>query len=120
MRFGETDPSGRNRDCHKRKPGGLMKIADNFLECGYVVLDVQLSTFLDSLRQDIVLAAAHDLDLTVPCTTYDDGQFLDTISIPPDRLNPIRLHLYRALNNLRSIRVRYFALAEGALEELVG
>jgi len=99
-----------------------MTIADKFLESGYVVLDVEDRPALDDLRATIVLEVAREIGLTNPysCQFLYPCHFLDTISIPQNQLNETRLHLYSVLNQLPSIRDRYFSLARNALEELVG
>src|SRR5215471_14755825 len=101
--------------------GTKMKIADDFLDRGYVVLDVEDRPALDELQSAIVMAAARTIGLTVKFDNLNPWtEFLDTISITHDRLNAIRLHLYSVLNQLPSVRDRYFSLARTALEELVG
>jgi sporadic carbohydrate cluster 2OG-Fe(II) oxygenase len=52
----------------------------------------------------------------------DDGRFLDEIhtQVKPDKLNDLRLFIYRSMNELSWLRPTYFALGRSVIERLVG
>jgi sporadic carbohydrate cluster 2OG-Fe(II) oxygenase len=90
-----------------------------FMANGYVILGVEDRTALDDLRSSIVNLACRHLQCPVPA---DHGQFLDQIHkvVHPDKLNDLRLSIYRAMNDLTWLRPTYFTLGRSALETLVG
>ena len=90
-----------------------------FLRSAYVIRDVEDRAALDSLRHEIVLAAARLIEHPVPA---DDGAFLDNIHrlVPIEKLNDLRLGLYREINGKPWFRPTYFRLARSLVEALVG
>jgi len=94
-------------------------LGEEFLSTAYVIRDVEDRAALDALRHEIVLAASRALEIAPP---KDDGAFLDRFhqACPLDKLNAVRLGLYRELNGKSWFRPTYFRLARGILESLVG
>jgi sporadic carbohydrate cluster 2OG-Fe(II) oxygenase len=94
-------------------------LADEFLSEGYVIRDVEDRPALDALRREIVLAACRAIEAAPP---QDDGAFLDNVHqvLPLDRLNAVRLGLYREINGKSWFRPTYFRLARRIVETLAG
>lgn len=94
-------------------------LGEEFLGTAYVMRDVEDRAALDALRREIVLAAAHLIGRPAP---GDDGEFLDNIHrlVPVEKLNDLRLGLYREINARPWFRPTYFKLARGIVESLVG
>jgi sporadic carbohydrate cluster 2OG-Fe(II) oxygenase len=90
-----------------------------FLRTAYVIRDVEDRAALDALRREIVLAACRLIGHPPP---KDDGAFLDDLHriVPIERLNDLRLGLYREINGKPWFRPTYFRLARGLVETLVG
>jgi len=94
-------------------------LGEEFLGTAYVIRDVEDRAALDALRREIVLAAARLIGEPAP---GDDGEFLDDIHrlVPVEKLNDLRLGLYREINARPWFRPTYFKLARGIVEGLVG
>ena len=94
-------------------------LAEEFLASAYVIRDVEDRAALDQVRREIVLAAARAINHPPP---EDDGAFLDNIHrlVPIEKLNDLRLGLYREINGKPWFRPTYFKLARGLVETLVG
>jgi sporadic carbohydrate cluster 2OG-Fe(II) oxygenase len=99
--------------------GEARQLVEPFLSAGYVVCDVADRAALDALRHEIVVAAARLLEVPVP---NDEGAFLDGIHqlVRVERLNALRLGLYREINARPWFRPTYFRLGRVVLETLVG
>jgi sporadic carbohydrate cluster 2OG-Fe(II) oxygenase len=94
-------------------------VAGEFLGSAYVICDVEDQPALDQLRREIVLATARAINHPPP---KDDGAFLDSIHrlVPVEKLNDLRLALYREINGKPWFRPTYFKLARALVEDLVG
>jgi sporadic carbohydrate cluster 2OG-Fe(II) oxygenase len=94
-------------------------LGEEFLACAYVIRDVEDRAALDALRREIALAAARAIDHPPP---EDDGTFLDGFHrlVPIEKLNAVRLGLYRELNGKPWFRPTYFQLGRRMIEALVG
>jgi sporadic carbohydrate cluster 2OG-Fe(II) oxygenase len=94
-------------------------LAEEFLASAYVIRDVEDRAALDQLRREIVLAAARTINHPVP---DDDGAFLDNLHriLPVEKLNDLRLALYREFNGKKWFRPTYFRIARKLVESLVG
>jgi sporadic carbohydrate cluster 2OG-Fe(II) oxygenase len=92
---------------------------EEFLRTAYVIRDVEDREALDGLRREIVLAAARLINHPAPA---DDGAFLDGIHrlVPVEKVNDLRLGLYREINGKPWFRPTYFRLVRGLVESLVG
>lgn len=90
-----------------------------FLRQGYVIRPVDDRDALDELRREITRLACAHLNRDMP---GDINAFLNEIhkivSVPD--LNPLRLSVYRAMNEKRWFRPTYFSLARSIIESLVG
>lgn len=94
-------------------------LVDEFLEHGYVIVDVDDRAALDEMRHEFVKAACAHMNVALPA---DDGVFMDTLHdvLPVEKLNDLRLGLYRAINDQPWFRPTYFGLARTSIEALVG
>jgi len=92
---------------------------EEFLRTAYVIRDFEDREALDGLRREIVLAAARFIGHPAPA---DDGTFLDEIHrlVPVEKVNDLRLSLYREINGKPWFRPTYFRLVRGLVESLVG
>ena len=92
---------------------------DEFLDKGYVIVDAEDRQALDALRHEIVAAACRHLQRAEPS---NEEEFLNQLhkTIALDQLNPLRLGLYRALNDQPWFRPTYFGLCRRTMETLVG
>jgi sporadic carbohydrate cluster 2OG-Fe(II) oxygenase len=92
---------------------------DSFYKEGYVLVDAINRTALDSLRAEVVIRLARQLDTPVPS---DHAAFLDNAhaKISLDRLNSIRLSIYNELNDLKWFRPTYYHLGRAGREAIVG
>jgi len=93
--------------------------AQEFLRTAYVIRDVEDRAALDALRHEIVLAASRLIDRPPP---RDDGEFMDELHriVPVEKLNELRLGLYRELNSRKWFRPTYYRLAANLVQSLVG
>jgi sporadic carbohydrate cluster 2OG-Fe(II) oxygenase len=89
------------------------------LQYGYVIRPVDDRHTLDDMRRELVGIVCAYLGHGTP---RDPEEFLNNIhklvSVPD--LNPLRLFVYRAMNETRWLRPTYFALARSIIEDLVG
>ncbi len=94
-------------------------LVEGFLERGYVIIDVEDRSALDAMRHEIVAAACKHMEAVLPS---DEDAFLNDLHdvLPVEKLNALRLGLYRAINDQSWFRPTYFRLARRALETLVG
>lgn len=94
-------------------------LVDAFLRDGYTIVDVEDRQALDDMRHEIVLATCRHLQIDTPA---DDGHFLDHLqdAVDVERLNALRLGLYRTINDQPWFRSTYFRLCRTAIETLVG
>lgn len=95
------------------------ELAEDFLQHGYVVRDVDKPAALDELRRRIVEAACEHLNLVLP---KDDGEFLNRIheQVPVAKVNELRLAVFNKLNAHSWFRPTYYALAKSLVDNLVG
>jgi sporadic carbohydrate cluster 2OG-Fe(II) oxygenase len=93
--------------------------AKDFLENGYVIREVADRAALDEMRHQVVSLACEHLKCPEP---DDDGAFLESIHerVPVERLNDLRLSVYRGINKCSWARPTYFHLAQRYTEKLVG
>lgn len=98
---------------------GEAELSRAFMESGYVIRDVEDRSALDELRATVVERACRHLGSAMPA---DHQAFLDRIheQVRPEKLNDLRLSIYRAINELSWLRPAYFSLARGTLGTLVG
>lgn len=91
----------------------------DFLEQGYVIRDVDDRALLDELRAALIGLACRHLGIDAPA---DHGRFLDTIHerVQPQKLNDLRLAVYRGMNELAWLKPTYYALGRKLLATLVG
>jgi sporadic carbohydrate cluster 2OG-Fe(II) oxygenase len=94
-------------------------LVTEFLERGYVIVDVDNRSTLDALRHEIVESTCKHLNVGLPA---DDGVFMDRLHevLPVEKLNDLRLGLYRSTNEQPWFRPTYFSLVRSVLETLVG
>jgi sporadic carbohydrate cluster 2OG-Fe(II) oxygenase len=94
-------------------------LAEEFLTSAYVIRDVQDRAALDQLRNEIARAAARAINQPPP---EDDGAFLDGLHrvLPIEKLNDLRLGLYREFNTKPWFRPTYFRIGRKIIESLVG
>ncbi|HXP97833.1 MAG TPA: sporadic carbohydrate cluster 2OG-Fe(II) oxygenase [Telmatospirillum sp.] len=100
-------------------PEDEAKLCARFMAEGHVVFSVSDLACLKALRdRAATLAAAH---LGIP-VGKDAGTFLDSIHrhIDPARLNALRLHVIRGLNDAPHAHQQYHALGRGILETIAG
>ena len=95
------------------------ELVDEFMEQGYVIRDVEDRAALDALRHEVVMVAARFLELKEPS---NDGEFLDNIHtiVPVEKLNDMRLGVYREMNSKPWFRPTYYKLGRRMLGDLVG
>lgn len=95
------------------------KLAEDFLENGYVVRPVDDRDMLDDLRHRIARIACDHLQIDVPA---DVGAFMNNFRdyCPIEKLNALRLDTYRKMNAEPWFRPTYFALGRSLVETLVG
>jgi sporadic carbohydrate cluster 2OG-Fe(II) oxygenase len=95
------------------------ELESRFLRDGYVIRPVDDRSALDDMRRELVGIVCSYLKIAAP---RDPGVFLNDIhklvSVPD--LNPLRLFVYRTVNETRWLRPTYFGLARGLIEGLVG
>jgi sporadic carbohydrate cluster 2OG-Fe(II) oxygenase len=94
-------------------------LSRKFMSTGYVIVDVENRPALDELRAVVVGLVCRHLGCELPT---DQGRFLDMIHerVKPEKLNDLRLSVYRAMNELSWLRPTYFALGRSVIERLVG
>jgi sporadic carbohydrate cluster 2OG-Fe(II) oxygenase len=92
---------------------------EEFLRTAYVIRDVEDRPALDALRHEIVLAVARFIGHPAP---KDDGAFLENIheQVPVEKVNDLRLGMYREFNGHNWFRPTYFKLVRHLIESLVG
>lgn len=95
------------------------RLSRDFLDNGYVIRDVDDRAALGAVRSALVDLACKHLKIGRP---LDDGIFLDTIheQVRPEKLNDLRLHVFRAMNEFAWLRPTYYALGRSLLHALVG
>jgi sporadic carbohydrate cluster 2OG-Fe(II) oxygenase len=95
------------------------RLGRQFLESGYVIREVDDRPALDELRATVVRLVCEHLKCTAPA---DHGAFLDTIHerVVPEKLNDLRLFVFRAMNEFPWMRPTYHALGRSLLATLVG
>lgn len=94
-------------------------LVDEFMKNGYVIRPVEDRAALDEMRHEIALIAARLADQPAP---KNDGEFLDNLHavVPVDKLNAVRLGVYREMNAKSWFRPTYFKLTRHMIESLVG
>lgn len=94
-------------------------IATAFMENGYVVVDAEVPTLLNKLRNHIAALAAEHLGIGAP---GDAGAFLNGIhaSVSVAELNSLRLAVINGLAAENWVRAAYFNIAREALGHIVG
>lgn len=95
------------------------RVIEEFLEVGYIVRPVDDAEALDSLRAFVVETVCAYLGAEVP---EDHGEFLDKIfeQVTPENLNPLRLHVFRTINEQDWLRPTYYRIARSTVDLLVG
>lgn len=95
------------------------ELGREFMKNGYVIREVEDRTALDELRAAFVELACRHLGCGPPA---DHGEFLNTLHerVRPEKLNDLRLFIYRTSNEFRWLRPTYYALGRGLLGTLVG
>jgi sporadic carbohydrate cluster 2OG-Fe(II) oxygenase len=95
------------------------RLSREFLEQGYVIRDVDDRAALDAFRATIVGLACDHLQIGLPA---DDGAFLDMIHerVRPEKLNDLRLHVFRKMNEFDWLRPTYYTLGRSLVNTLVG
>ena len=94
-------------------------LIDEFMTNGYVICDADDRSALDALRHEVVKKAAELSELPMPA---DEDKFLNEFHklLPIEKLNNVRLGLYRYFADQSWFRPTYFALGRSKLETLVG
>jgi sporadic carbohydrate cluster 2OG-Fe(II) oxygenase len=94
-------------------------LVDEFSSRGYVIRDVEDRAALDALRHEVAKVAARLAEQPVP---KDDGDFLDNLHkvVSVEKLNALRLGVYREMNANSWFRPTYFRLGRSKIESLVG
>jgi len=95
------------------------ELSRELLHNGYVIRDVDDRSALDEFRAMMVKLACDHLGCKVPA---DHGAFLNSIhqQVKPEKLNDLRLFVFRSMNDLRWLRPTYYALGRSLLAALVG
>lgn len=95
------------------------QIADEFATNGYVVRPVDNREALDELRRFIAQLVCEHLNIQLP---NDIDDFLNHIErvVSVDKLNDLRLNVYRKMNAPSWFRPTYYGLARSTIEMLVG
>jgi len=96
-----------------------IKLSDQYLKDGFVVMDSASKPSLDYIRYVVVSEAVRLLGCEFPS---DQSLFLDTIhnSVDLNNLNQFRLSIISRINNDPKFRLHYFLTAKPYLETLVG
>jgi sporadic carbohydrate cluster 2OG-Fe(II) oxygenase len=95
------------------------KLSREFQENGYVIRDVDNRAALDELRSTIVRLTCSHLNCDAPT---DHEEFLNDLHkvVKPEKLNDLRLFVFRSMNELSWLRPTYFSLGRSLLASLVG
>jgi sporadic carbohydrate cluster 2OG-Fe(II) oxygenase len=95
------------------------ELGREFLANGYVIRDVADRGLLDQLRHAMIELACKHMGRELP---RDEQQFMDRIhdEVKPEKLNDLRLAVFRGLNELPWLRPTYHALGRRLLDTLVG
>jgi len=94
-------------------------LVDEFTKNGYVIRPVEDRAALDEMRHEIAVTAARLAEQPEP---KDDGEFLDNLHkvVAVEKLNAVRLGVYREMNAKSWFRPTYFKLTRRIIESLVG
>lgn len=94
-------------------------LSREFLDQGYVVVDVDDKARLDAFRHEIVKLACGHIGCDLP---EDDGDFLNSVHerVAVEDVNALRLHVFQQLNNNAWARPTYLSLARSAIDAIVG
>jgi len=94
-------------------------LSREFMANGYVIRPVDDPGALDELRDAVVTLACRHLGCDRP---REAGAFLDMIHerVSPEKLNELRLAVFRGMNELSWLRPTYYALGRSLLTTLVG
>jgi len=95
------------------------KLNQDFLDRGYVIVDVEDREILENIQQRAAQLAADHLNISLEGTAQ---VFLDNIHqyVSVEKLNGLRLAVIQGLNADPDIRRKYFLLARHTIECLVG
>lgn len=95
-----------------------IQISKEFMEKGYLVVDVESHELLKEMFHTLVDSASSYLG--VPATNEKEflNQFHKFVNV--SQLNDVRLHLIKALNSKKWFRNYYWSLVRSSLENLVG
>lgn len=95
------------------------ELSREYMNEGYVIRDVDDRQLLDNLRSELVKLVCCHLKCELP---FDHGIFLDTIHerVKPEKLNELRLFVFRSMNEFKWLRPTYYALGRTLLASLVG
>lgn len=101
--------------------GDEKSLFDEFLEQGYVIRPVDDRQTLDEVRTFIVERTSAHLDLPNP-PLPEHSAFLDNVHdhLSLDRLNDVRLALFRKMNDEDWLRPTYYRLAKSIIDRVVG
>lgn len=94
-------------------------LSNEFIEKGYVVIDVSNKEMLQIFRREIIKKICERLNLKMP---EDENGFLNNLHelIDKSELNNLRLYLYHELNTEKWFRPTYYHLVKKELESIVG
>ena len=92
--------------------------SSEFIEKGYLIVDVESNDSLKEIRHTVVDIASSYLGVSA----NNDVEFLNDFhtAVTVTELNDIRLHLIRSLNSEKWFRKHYWTLVRPYLETLVG
>ena len=95
-----------------------ISVTENFLDSGYIIIDVDDTNVLERIRNKLAVLAADRLGQEVS----NEQEFLNRFHefIDPHDLNETRVHLIQKINEGRWLKEQYFNVARSALERLVG
>ncbi|HYB10421.1 MAG TPA: sporadic carbohydrate cluster 2OG-Fe(II) oxygenase [Alphaproteobacteria bacterium] len=95
------------------------ELSEDFLANGYVIRDVDDQSALDAIRAEIVGQICQQLRRDMP---NEHGEFLNNIHkiVEPEKLNELRLAVYRNMNGNLWFRPTYYALGRRSIDSLVG
>ena len=94
-------------------------IGAEFLESGFVIRPVDDREALDELRAFMVSLVCKHLGEKPPPNVDDFLNHIERI-VPVEKLNDLRLSVYRAMNTESWLRPTYYSLARSTIEVLVG
>lgn len=100
-------------------PAEHQALADEFMANGYVVRPVDDRAALDALRDHVVQLVCEHLKIATPNDLEDFLNHTERM-VTVEKLNDLRLNVYRKMNATAWFRPTYFGLARSVVETLVG